>query len=133
MKVLRWITNCCDCTNVNTLFPEASLLPIETSVFKYRLQFAKRVCTVSPQRNPVTARLSYDFPLPDTFRTKSSFRHLLVGDPNLPRNWNQDPKPGRSFHPVDQSAFFFQKDFSLPLSRRRLWRTTFHYHSSSNQ
>src|SRR5258706_13836182 len=33
-RVLRWITNCFECTNINTLFPEAALLPIETYIYK---------------------------------------------------------------------------------------------------
>jgi len=59
----------------------------------------------------LSARLSYDFPLPTKYRTKSSFRHLLAGHPNLPRSWNQEPKPGRTFLPIDQLAYLFKQTF----------------------
>jgi hypothetical protein len=52
----------------------------------------------------VTARLAFDFPLPDTYRTKTSFRHLLAGQPNLPKRWNQPSKPGAPLIPIDQLA-----------------------------
>src|SRR5260221_5044727 len=111
MKVLRWITNCFDSSNNNAVFPEAALMPLESYCLKYCLQLAKRTCTASPYRNPLSARLSYDFPLPTKYRTKSSFRHLLAGHPNLSRSWNQEPKPGRTFLPIDQLAYLFKQTF----------------------
>src|SRR6266566_1289607 len=111
MKVLRWVTNCFDSTNNNAVYPEAALMPLESYCLKYRIQLAKKVCTASPHRNPLAARLAYDFPLPDKYRTKTSFRHLLAGHPNLPRNWNQEPKVGRTFLPIDQLAHLFQQTF----------------------
>src|SRR5712691_1314904 len=111
MKVLRWVTNCFDSSNNNAVYLEVALMPLESYCLKYRLQLAKRICTASPHRNPLSARLSYDFPLSIDFRTKSSFRHLLAGHPHLPRNWNQPPKLGRTFLPIDQLAYLFKQTY----------------------
>jgi hypothetical protein len=87
-RVLRWVTNCFTSTHTNILFSEAALLPLETYCKKARLLFAIRILNASPRLNPVAARLAHNFPLPDTYRTRKSFRHLLAGRPNLPKRWD---------------------------------------------
>lgn len=112
-RVLRWITNFFKSTDINILYPEAALMPLEIYCYKNRLSFARRVSLLSPLRNPVTARFAHDFPLPDKTRTKLSFQHLLPGNPNLPCKWNQDLKPGRTYLPINQLSTALKNLFLL--------------------